>query len=320
MCMALTHGSSPRSMTQRSPPRRTSSSSGLQPDSPVSHVELEGRSKEAARAAHYSPSHGRPGTAADSTDATADPGHIFDQHKLQKSSRAGDSKLRKKDDEPGSGVTSKSGSGAQLYNAADSSRDRVLVTSAAALAGSEYGRYRNPDRGSGSFQQDSAASGQNSKHAGSSSSHIAPNLQQSQSSSLSKQGIRSLADDNVPAEMSAHTSSASIGRHNGYSTRIAASATQHGRPPLSNAVMESLPGVQHMAEESASSPKVPHQAANARAAAGPAALQVARPDSADETGAQRAAALNEMYHAMRGKKGELCCSGRYEQTWRILSQ
>lgn len=180
-------------MTQRSPPRRTSSSSesAAERDRP-DHAGVTNAAAE--RAAQYSSSHHSLQAAS---DGSADPGHLFSLEKTKRHDRLSDS-IPKRNDKPAD-LLPRSGFGPSVF---DSSRDdkghNHPSMSAATLTSSKYGPLRNPTVGLGSSQHAvAAATAQSSKpdgsHSGTQSSDEQP-----RTDTLPRQGIKSLGISDSP--------------------------------------------------------------------------------------------------------------------------
>lgn len=173
-------------MTQRSPPRRTSSSSAsaADRDRPGQASTTNAAAERAAQQSSSYPSF--------QSDASPDPGHLFSLEKMKRHDRLNDSMPKKKDKpadaQPSSGFRA---------HAFDSSRDDGGHTqpsvSASAPTSSKYGPLTNPTVGLRSSQHvaAAAATAQSSTFAsGYSDTHSS--VEQLRTSTLPRQGIRSL--------------------------------------------------------------------------------------------------------------------------------
>lgn len=174
-------------MTQRSPPRRTSSSSAsaAERDRPGQASTAYAAAERAAQQSSSYPSF--------QSDASPDPGHLFSLEKINRHDRLSDSML-KKNDKPAD-AQPRSGFRAHAFDSSrDDGRHSQPSVSASALTSSKYGLLTNPTVGLGSSQHvaaAAAATAQSSKFAsGYSDTHSL--YEQPKTSTFPRQGIKSL--------------------------------------------------------------------------------------------------------------------------------
>lgn len=297
----------PCSITQHSPPRRTSSSSASasERDRPSCGGQAGMTAEAAERAAQ---SHQNLHTASGSGP---DPGHLFSLEKLNRHNGHSDSIPKKRDDKPAD-ATPSSGFRAHAY---ELSRDDAgygqSSKSAPALTSSNHGLQTNPTSGLGASQHVGvSANAQSSKPSGSYSGADCSD-EHARMQTLPRQGIKSLASldswgmnasqsDSLPTSALVQTSRGSR-RHDQDSKTIAGTAQHDTQEGVHATPRHDMLHAWHTTgDEATSLPDPPGDAAS-----GPAAMQASGANSPAAPASQTAAsALSQMHQSMRKSNGE----------------
>ena len=247
------------SITQRSPPRRASSSFDPSATNHMqAYTEWASDTKEAVHPTQSSSSRRSTAAGLDSKDASADPGHIFNMDKLNSCNRDDSDVLKKRADGPANSSTpssfqSSSNAGAHTYHLASPSRGlSSSTTSASVLHGSEYGMHGNASIEPESSQHGYSADVQSSKHVGSHSTECNSTADVGQPGVFPRQGIKSLEpvvyNISLPAQVPARTSSSMINQDHKHSSDIraaAGTAQQDSSFPVNAASQHDVPDAQH---------------------------------------------------------------------------
>lgn len=321
----MTHVLLTCSITQRSPPRRTSSSSASAAErNRPSHAGQASMTTEAAeRAAQYASSQQSVHAASDNS---CDLGHFFSLEKVRKHNGHSDSMAKKRDNKPADAEPS-SGFRARVYaSSGDDGGYGQPSKSTPALTSSECGPQTNPTVGLGNSQYGAAAADAQSSRSSGSYIGSGSTDEQARMNRLSQQGTKSLAllpdswglsgsqSDSSPASKLVHTSSGSNdteSRHD-QGSGITAGTARHDAQLAVHATSEHdmLHAWGTTGDEGTSLPDPPGDAAAeeaAEAAAGPAAMQASGADSPAGAASHRAASsLSQMHQSMRKSSGESC--------------
>ena len=299
----------PCSITQRSPPRRTSSSSASAAEKDrASHAGQAGMATEAAeRAAQYAPA---PQSLHAASGNSPDPGHLFSLEKLNRQNQHSDSMPKKRNDMP-TDATSNSGFRAREFDRDDEGHGHPSAIS------SQDGPQANPTPGMGTSQH--SVTSANAQSSRSSASCIGSHStdEQARSNTLPRQGITSLAllpdsfapsglqSDSLPPSNLVHTSSGSRdaeSRHDQDSETTAGTAWHD--------TQQDVHAQRASGDEATSLPYPTGNAtaiAAAEAAAKPAAMQASGRDSPAAAAAHSAASsLSQMHQSMRKSNGASC--------------
>ena len=319
--LVVTHMLPPCSITHRSPPRRTSSSSAsaAEKDRPSRAGQVGMPTEAAGRAAQYASSHQNCHAASDSGP---DPGHLFSLEKLNRHSGHSDSVPKYRDDKPADAAFSSSFRARAFESSRDDGGGGQPSKSASALSSSEYGPQTYPTLGLGHSQHDAAAANaQSSEPSGSYSGAHCGNGDVSVNT-LPRQGTMSLAlsgswglsgsqPDSLPASKLVHTSSGSRdtdSRHDLGSESTAGTAQHDTQQAVHATSKHDMLHAQRATGHEATSLSDPAAAEEAaEAAAGPVARQASEADSPAAAASHRAASsLSQMHQSMRKSSGESC--------------
>ena len=294
-------------MTQRSPPRRTSSSSAsaAEKDRP-GYAAQAGTSNEAAEtSAQQSSSH----QAA--CDSSRDPGHLFSFEKTDRHIGY-DGSMPRKDEQPADATPSSGPKAHESESAKSRTDDRghgQSSTSPSALISSKYGQHTNPRVGPGSGTV--SADEQSKKRASSYTDRHAID-EQARKDALHRQGIKSFGfseynplqynrseAENVPAPMLAQPSPSSTDVES-WRGKSSGGTAQHDELQAVHASSKhDLLDAQHpTGDEPNSLPGPPAEAASQPAAA---------PQKAAGSSHGTGSALSQMHQSMRKTKCESCC-------------